>query len=210
MKVIPLDADPHAAVRALLPWYATGRLDADELAQVDSHLAACPKCRDELAFERRMLAAQPAADTCDVDRGWVAMRKLIKASARAGQPRVPWPRRGTGWRMHWVVGAQFAAIAVLLAVIVLPRAGPGVYRALGNPTAAVPPNAMVMFKPGATEEEIRAALRASGARIVDGPTAGNAYLLRIARETPAVEAVARLRAQPAVALAESLEARPVP
>ena len=83
------------------------------------------------------------------------------------------------------------------------------YRALGAPGAAATANAVVMFKPDATEQEIRSALRASGARFVDGPTASNAYLLSVRGDDHA-GAIARLRAQPAVLLAESLDARPGP
>jgi anti-sigma factor RsiW len=203
MKVIALDVDPHAAVQALLPWHAIGQLDSEDAAQVDRHLAACPKCREEFEFERRMLAAQPlpTAVTGDVDRGWASMRKLIRSDQRAQQrPQVLW--------LRWILGAQFAVIAILFVLIVLPPADTAMYRTLGAPMAGGAADAVVIFRPDATEEQIRLALRASGARIVDGPTASNAYLLSLAGEHP-VEAIGRLRAQPSVSLAESLDARPV-
>lgn len=205
MKVIPLDADAHFAVRALLPWYATGRLATDEAAQVETHLAGCAICRAELELERRMVAAQPVSTTAaDVEHGWAAMRKLIRSEPRSSQAAsTPW--------LRWVVGAQFAIIGILAVWLLVPRPaieGLNTYRTLGS-GAAAQANAVVMFEPGTTEQEIRRALRASGARLVDGPTASNAYLLSLSGEDHA-GAIARLRAQPGVSLAESLDARPAP
>jgi predicted anti-sigma-YlaC factor YlaD len=203
MKVVPLDADTHFALRALLPWYATNRIDAAEEAQVEAHLAGCPSCRAELELERRLQAAQPLSMAAgDADRGWASMRKLMRSGAQWKQPAV------ATW-LRWVLGAQFAIIATLAVVLVLWRPGIEAYRALGTPGAAMPANAVVMFKPGATEQDIRSALRSSSARLVDGPTASNAYLLSIRDEDHAA-AIARLRAQPAVSLVESLDARSTP
>jgi hypothetical protein len=206
MKVVPLDADAHFAVRALLPWYATNRIEPDEAAQVQAHLAGCASCSAELETERRLQAAQPLSTAPgDVERGLAKMRKRIGSDAQRAQPTP------TVW-LRWILGVQFAIIAALTMMLMLPR--PGIdggyaYRALGAPGVAATANALVMFKPGATEQEIRTALRASGARLVDGPTASNAYLLTLRGEDH-VGAIARLRAQPAVSLAESLDARPAP
>ena len=203
MKVVPLDTDVHHAVQALLPWYLTQRLDSEDVARVEAHLASCPECRAELEVERRLQAAQPlSSERGDVERGLARMRELIRPSP----PR--WrPTRASGLR--WLLGAQFAVIALLATVLLLPRSSDAPYRALGAPAAAVSANAVAMFKPDATEQQIRAALRNSGARIVDGPTASNAYLLSVPSQGHAA-AIARLRAQPAVSLAESLDARPAP
>src|SRR5207244_4343661 len=133
------------------------------------------------------------------------MRELIGASTPRRSPnRRPAPR----W-VFLALGAQFAVIALLTTLLVLPRTGSDAYRALGAPAMAVAANAVVMFKPDATEQQIRTAWRVSGARLVDGPTASNAYLLSVPSQGH-VAAIARLRAQPAVSLAESLDARPAP
>jgi hypothetical protein len=201
MKVVPFDADPHFAVQTLLPWYATNRIDAADAAQVEAHLAGCPACRAELELERRLQAASPLSITPgEVERGWAGMRELIRSGAPRAQPAAaPW--------LRWVLGAQLAIIAALAVMVALPRAGGDDYRALGAPSAAATANVLVIFKPEATEQAIRSALRISGARIVDGPTPSNAYLLSMRGEDRA-GAMARLRAQPAVLLAESLDAKP--
>ena len=204
MNVVPLDTDMHHAVQALLPWYLTQRLDSEDVARVEAHLAGCPSCQAELALERRLQAAQPLSLEGDAERGLARMRELIGANAPR---RLPIHRPAPRW-VFSALAAQFAAIALLAILFVLPRSSVDPYRALGAPAAAAA-NAVVMFKADATEQQIRAALRNSGARIVDGPTASNAYLLSVPSQGHAA-AIARLRAQPAVSLAESLDARPAP
>jgi anti-sigma factor RsiW len=204
MKVVPLDADVHATTRALLPWYAMNSLDEGEAAQVQAHLDACPSCRAELELERRLQVAQPlSVASSDVDRGWAGMRKLIRSDAQSRRRGVAAP-----W-LRLALGLQFAVIAALGVGLAMSRAGIDAYRALGAGGAPVSANAVVMFKPDASEQEIRSALRIGGARLVDGPTASNAYLLSVPVDDH-VAAIAKLRAQPAVSLAESLDARPAP
>ena len=196
MNVVPLDPDGHSSVQLLLPWYVTGRLDESERAELELHLAGCARCRAELALERELHATQALPGAVgDAERGLASMRQRI-AGAKSGarRPAVPW------WR--WALGAQFALILLLLVVLAAPRFEGERYRGLGGAGASA--NAVVMFRPEATEAQIREALRASGARLVGGPTATQAYLLSLPQADAA--ALARLRAQPAVTLAESLDA----
>jgi cysteine synthase len=66
-----------------------------------------------------------------------------------------------------------------------------------------------VFKPDTTEREMRRILQASGARVVDGPTVTDAYVLALpAAQAPA--ALARLRAEPAVTLAQALGTEDLP
>ncbi|MGZ5216143.1 MAG: zf-HC2 domain-containing protein, partial [Caldimonas sp.] len=69
--------------------------------------------------------------------------------------------------------------------------------------ASAEANALALFHADATEQQIRAALRAVGARIVGGPTVTDAYLVRLG--DPGPDALARLRAQPGVLRVESLQ-----
>lgn len=201
MSVVQLGAGGHSRVQALLPWYASGRLDGDDLTQVEAHLAACAGCRAELDIERKLQAAYPASDAAgDVEHGLALLRQRIDASP----PRRHGSRASPRW-LRWALSAQFAVI-VLLAVLWRPQGQPADrYRGLGAPGTPGAANAVVMFRPDATEQQIRAALRAGDARVVGGPTATNAYLLRVPSAGHAA-ALVRLRAAPAVALAESLDA----
>lgn len=218
--VIAIERDPHATVQALLPWYARQQLDDAEMDEVRAHLADCPRCRAELETEqalRALLATAPgphrAAGDGAVEAGLARMRARIEAArprAAAAAPRAPatLPR----W-FGWLVGAQGGAIAALALLLVWPQlqapTEPG-FRGLASAGAAQPTaEALIMFKPGATEREIRAALQAGGASVVGGPTENGAWLLRLPREEQArALALQRLRGAPGVALAESLEPRP--
>jgi len=64
--------------------------------------------------------------------------------------------------------------------------------------------AVVRFKPDATEAQIRHGLKDSGARLVDGPTVSDAYVVRLPRDRYAA-ALEKLRKEPGVALVEALE-----
>jgi hypothetical protein len=208
-RVLHLDSDEHGTVQAVLPWYANGTLDAAERAEVESHLGDCARCRADLEFQRHLRATPaPEALPDEVDRGWLALRAQLEAPP-AEAPR-PMPARDRRNAPRWwplALGLQAAFVAALMlasAWLFLPQ--PDAYRTLG--AAAAPPaaNALVVFRPDATEAEMRRALRAADARVVGGPTVTDAYLLRI----PALgaDALARLRAEPAVARVESLEGEP--
>jgi anti-sigma factor RsiW len=208
-RVLPLDAHGHDAVQALLPWYVTGRLDADERARVQAHLAGCARCRHELAWERRLQAAHAAlAPSGDVERGLAKLRLQIGDEARSPLPRA----LARGWRaaapwLRWTVALQ-AALIVAVVLVAGPPAGER-YRALGGAGSAAVGNAVVAFAPGASELQMRQALQRCTARIVSGPGASGAYVLEVPGGA-SVEALACLRAQAGVALAESLDARSPP
>jgi anti-sigma factor RsiW len=205
----------HRQVQTLLPWYVGSSLDAEDRARVETHLAECPRCRAELALERALRAA--CADgvddaLVDVDRGFALLRERIAADRVARQPRPLATRLWRSWQadpawLRWVLMGQCAAALLLSALLLMPP-GPGPYRALGGsaatPASATGGNLIVRFRPEATEQEIRRALRDSDARLVYGPTTTDAYLLAVpAGREKAV--VARLRKESSVLLVESLE-----
>jgi len=207
-RVLHLDSDEHGVVQAVLPWYANDTLDAAERAEVEAHLRECARCRADLDFQRQLRTTPvPEALPGDVDRGWLALRaKLEPPSAETSAPRPAPDRRSAPRWWPLALGLQAALVAVLVlasAWLFLPPADAYRTLAAGAPPAA---NALVVFRPDATEAEMRRALRAADARVVGGPTVTDAYLLRI----PALDAnaLARLRAEPAVARVESLEGEP--
>jgi cysteine synthase len=97
-----------------------------------------------------------------------------------------------------------AAIGVLAVMLVRPDTNAGAYRALGAAQRAAG-DAVVVFQPDTTEREMRRILQASGARVVDGPTVTSAYVIALP-ETQAPAALAHLRAEPAITLAQPLGA----
>ena len=217
-QILHLEPDPHAAVQRLLPWYLTGRLETQEHDAVETHLAQCPECRAELETERQWQLLQPGHGAqVDVEDGWARMRaRLGGEAAPRPAPAPAAPARRRGWSLPaWQVGARlparaWAAPALLSAALVMaigltlrPAAIVGDYHTLAAPDPSGA-TAVVRFRPDATEAQIRQGLKDSGARLVDGPTVSDAYVVRLPREHY-VASLDKLRREPGVALVEALE-----
>jgi anti-sigma factor RsiW len=203
----------HRVAQETLPWLANGTLSADERDRLRAHLRACARCRDDLDLLHALRAAGPGpAPDCDPERAWERMLpRLDAAPALAAAPAAVTPAR---WRdriaandRSWLRGAvalQCGLIAVLAALLLRPDDG-AAYRGLGASTA-VQSGIVVVFRPDTPERELRRIVRASGARLVGGPTAADAYLLGPLDGGDPASTLNRLRAEPAVVLAEPLAA----
>ena len=207
-RVLPFDPAAHKVADVLLPWFVNGTLDKDELAFVEQHLSESVRCHREVQWLRERRAAcidgeaAPGASTvfrnlrCQLDqpragrgRG-ASLRKLWKRAP-------PWSR--------WAMAAELAAIVALGAVLLPTTDGLAPYRTLGARSAAAPTGSLVVvFDPTTPESELRRMLRKAEARVADGPTQTNAYVLKVAAQRQ-VEAVQALRAEPAVVLVEQLD-----
>jgi anti-sigma factor RsiW len=197
--VIPMEQhDEHAAVQALLPWFARGQLGDEEMAQVQQHLLHCADCRNELAAERPMQTLLNAAGAAP------AGGDLEAGLARLHARMQPQPQRRPSRWMPWALGLQGAACALLLGLWLQARVDAPDYEGLSAAgTAPVVADALVMFKPGTSEQALRELLQAQGASVVAGPTETGAWLLRVAPR-----GLAALRASPLVAMAEPLQPGP--
>lgn len=219
-QILPFPTDRHAEVHLLLPWYVTGQLDAVETAFVAGHLAECGACRADLVQERH-LADAVARDTGETGDSWAAMAARLDATSsmsvataaqrrrtrdplRAARRAVMRPRT-----LRWVVAAQFVAVLALGAQTLTQRSDgrPGAYHVLGDAGATHSGNVLAMFRPEASEAAFRRALQASGARLVDGPTASGGYVLAVPGGAGGA-ALARLRRDADVTMAEPIEQAP--
>ena len=181
--------EDHRLTRELLPWRLTGQLDPEEARRIDAHLDVCRSCQAELADERRLRDAVLS----------VAPPESSAPTARLRRVRILAGAFGAA-------GAIAASLAVALVSLQPARAPPrqAIYRTLGDP--APPSRAgelVVVFDPESSVEQMRAALVRAHARIVDGPTATGAYVLRIPRGGRAA-ALTALRDSPGVSMAASL------
>jgi anti-sigma factor RsiW len=199
-NLVHLRGDPHAETQKLLPWYVVDQLDATDRMVVDAHLADCEECRAELAAERRLQSA--VADLpADAGNGW----DRLAASLNERPVRRPLLKRPV--HVAWFVAAQAAVVLLVVTVVIQRQPEPAPYHALGDAPAARVGNMLVMFGPATSEPALRKALDLSHARLVDGPTATGAYILSVAPDQRA-SALAILRAQPGVTLAEPIDAAP--
>jgi anti-sigma factor RsiW len=210
-RVLPLHGSAHNAVDALLPWYVNGTLRGEELARVKEHLTSCDQCRREVDWLRDIFAACAAIAPIP-DAPPLADAGGIPAFGGHLQPLTLRSRISAGWRsaqpwMRMLMAAQLAALAVLGTLLAFDTGNDFGYRTLGAYAPASGRDAIaVMFDPAMTEDELRRVVTGAGARIVDGPTTTNAFVL----EVPAArsdEAVRRLRAERRVLFAEPLGVR---
>jgi len=214
--IVELNGSAHQRVQEALPWFVLDRLGSEERAMVLQHMQGCTLCQEDAAFQRKLLALQlsvslPNEAGLDVDLAFAKLKSKLTAPVRPAHSlsyryRIVaaieklWGKGSRPW-MPWALGAQFVLISGLCAMLLQPAT----YHGLGM-YSKVDGNMVVMFKPQTTEQELRRILHASGARVVDGPTVTDAYLLNV-RPGQEARALGMLRAEPAVSLVESLESR---
>ena len=228
----------HAEAQDVLPWLANGTLAGAELERVQAHVETCADCRADLAALRTVRAAGPGLDLdFDPDRALArllprlddaaagdddgALPACAPAAAPVAEPIVAAPGLLQRWRERfaandgaWLraaVAAQCGVIAVLAVLLARPAAHTDTadaYRVLGAGGANGAARLVVTFRPDTPERELRRIVRASGGRIVGGPTVTDAWL--VGADGQAAPVLARLRAEPAVTLAEplSMDGRP--
>ncbi len=223
----PLPGLPHDEVAGLLPWYVNGTLAEEERNRVDAHLAGCRACEAELARCRLLSAAVRMRETSSWEPSAAQFARLMgridAAGPRRWQASAWWRRTAQStlteivpalWSasppVRWVLAAQGAAIAVLVAVVVWQASpGPASYRTLSD--GAPRPEAgradlRVVFAPDMTERELRSLLEQVRGALVGGPSPTGAYTVQITGEAAARErissALAILRAHSGVRLAE--------
>jgi anti-sigma factor RsiW len=209
-RVVQLHGNEHDAVQSVLPWYLNGTLDEAELARVREHVRDCAQCQADVAWQERFctpdrLSTEPVP-AHRVDRDWVALSRRLAADTPHPQrpPGRPSWRTARWWPFAFAAQSALAAMLVLAWFVAPPHEAP--YHALGAAPVATSANVLVVFRPTATEADIRHALRSSRAQFVAGPTVTDAYLLRL--EPLTADSLGRLRGQGAVLRVDSLEAAP--
>ena len=210
----------HARAHELLPWIVNGRIDGDDAAWLNEHLADCAACRAELAAERRIREAITREPTVEFapQSSFNCLWKRIEADAHeppaeppAATPRAdrgPQPARAIGrpW-LRALLAAQAAAILVLCGVL-WQRPAASAYRTVTD----APPGPIVsgpvvkaIFDDRVRLADVKEILAGSGLVIVSGPSEGGVYAL-VARDPHAriisSATLERLRADPRVRFAE--------
>ena len=211
--ILPFEDRRHGEAQRLLPWLANGRIEDSERAWLEQHVAECGECARELDALRTLQSvflhsAPPRADTTasrHADAGWKRLRPRLRNEPA---PRVgPWRalQRQFLQAPRWMGAAVIAQALALLVLAVVPWR-PGsltpAYHTLGAAPVASG-NLVVVFDPQLAESRMRDLLRASEARIVDGPNDAGAYVLAV---PPARVDMVRdaLRAAPGVTLVATL------
>ena len=207
-RLFPFDASAHTVVDAILPWYVNDTLAGEERQFVEDHVRVCEACQRESQWLREVYGACSAVSS--LNDASLTDPVALAALQRHYGPRALKASIGDRWReapqwTRWALAAQLAAVAVLTTLVAIDFRSEPAYRTLGVANRSVQTQAAiaVMFAPATTAAEIGRVVSAADARIVDGPTVTNAYVL----EVPAArseQAVLTLRNERAIRFAERL------
>ena len=215
----------HKRVWDLLPWYVSETLSDGERRTVESHLAACSRCREEIVTCRRL--GEAIRQTEEIVP-MVHPARLARLMEKIDEERDD----GHGWR-HAVLapwrglaslvqatpplarGALLVQLVFLVALTGLlvrwsrmPDAPAPQYQTLSESapapaTTETTARLRLVFTEGTTEREVRDLLLGIRGQIVAGPSALGVYTVEVpAGPDPLEKVLAHLRARPRVSLAE--------
>ena len=97
-------------------------------------------------------------------------------------------------------------IAVLGAALFAGFGEPSIYRTLSAGSSPSMGALVVVFDPATPEGDMRRILRDVDARVVDGPTQANAYVLEV-QQPRREQALRELKSNPAVVLVQNLDSK---
>ncbi|MGH0035002.1 MAG: hypothetical protein ACQGVK_08230 [Myxococcota bacterium] len=199
-----------------IPWYPGPGLSEEQKGAVESHAAACVRCREELA----LLAGEASVDADELPAADAVYDRVLAriadhtegrdaallggtppsaSSAREGRTGAP-PRRtraNSRWR-EVAVAAMAAAVAGLAFGWISGRgvAEPVYFTAQAETLPATSGVALdVIFREDATSGEVWDALHALGAQVVSGPDASDVVRLQLPRESDPAAAARMLGAE---------------
>lgn len=210
----------HTDIWLLIPWYVNDRIEATDRRRTDTHLRACAACRNELLLQQSIYGTMANDGTIE-HMPQASLRRLQQRLDRDAPRRLqPRPRLSSGrmaarWRGAWRPSVMAASIAIMVGAI-------GAAIILSNPlsrhsnssnyytvTDATPRtnNAVIraVFIPTITLTELQFLLDESKLRIAAGPTEAGVYSLVATTSQPVSVSLARLRKDPAVRFAESVQ-----
>lgn len=210
----PSDEAMHAIVQDLLPWYVVNTLQPDEKQLVQKHLQTCTACKDDLQWQLELKAKEPATSSApDPDRALARLLPRLQKQEKQVQPEnnslmarlraVLSPSNDTS-AMRWVMATQMAIIVGLVVHMALPAQDNNSYHVMGSGERSSG-NIVVVFKPETTVKDIQRIMSLNDARIIDGPTVTNAYLLNVPDDR-LTQSVDELRSEAVIELVESLQA----
>jgi len=177
----------HEECWLLLPWLANSRLSQAERARAEEHVRACAACAEELALQRLMCRALTEPERVSYAPG-PSFRKLMqRIDARPGtghgEARRPARERAlpspafAAWRPPGVAfAASFVAtIGLALAAVTAYQWSRPLYGTRSDVTSAPAGVLHIAFERSLPVGEVEEALRAAGARVVEGPGASGIF-----------------------------------
>ncbi len=203
-------SDSYHPTAILLPFYLNGTLSDQERQEVDSHLAECQDCQNELEMMKEVHTEvktyyaqlpQPSPNVFSRVRAKIEQEAAAERKASISLKDESKVSLGTKLQkfLHSVFSTQWApALAMSL---ILGQAGLLMWSLSGGPIGthgpvierSVPPATIqpvpskleIAFQSQTSEKEIRETLQNIYARIVDGPTLDGRYIIEVSENDPA-------------------------
>lgn len=200
----------------LLPWYATGKLSADENRIVEAWLAEHPEAGERLESVREEQYLSVAGNESIKVPGGAALTRFLAGIEAEGDARVQSPGMLAGFfgsigtflagfspQAMGIAAAACLGLLVVQATVIGTLVGgetaPGTYEVASGGNAAIAgPAAIVLFQDNATVTDISKLLMDTGGKISGGPQAEGRYVIVFPEDTDLNEMVDRLKEQNAV------------
>jgi len=200
-----LHSAEHRQAWDLIPWVLNGTASEAEQALVQAHLQGCVDCRAEYEFERRLqhgMALDDGPPAMDAERGLRRFWADVPAANAPAAPRRPLQR--------WLVAALLVqAVGLATLGTLLGLRGGDDYQVLSRPEV-LPAAASIRIAPapGLQVGELRALLARSDLQIVQANSDASQMALALApgARFDRAQAIALLRAEPGILLAEPIGA----
>jgi hypothetical protein len=180
-------------VEMMLPFYVTGQLDHAEANEIDEYLKHHPDVARQLDLIRAERESTAAGNAIYASR---PARSFDRVAAMIGKTPAQ-PARSAGWGLDWIrrlfampssptlgfVGAA-AAIVILLQAAAIGTLVVGQYSGIfgtagGNETVDAGTTVVVRFADDASAAAIADVLSGLGVKIIDGPSGGKLFTVRI-------------------------------
>ncbi len=187
------DSARHEEAWLSLPWLANGRLSLAEREKIEQHVRGCTACRDELAFQRLLCNVLTEPDRVTYAPG-TSFRKLMDRIDGAAHPARKTPERDKApvtplhsqadkpislstWRPPGLAWAASFILAIGLGGIVttMYRSSEPLYKTHTDAARTTENVLHISFDRSVTVGEAEAALRSSGARVVEGPDSSGIF-----------------------------------
>jgi len=192
-----LERDKRDEVEMMLPFYVTGQLDHAEANEIDDYLKHHPDVARRLDLIRAERASASASNAIYASR---PARSFDRVAALIGKAPAP-PARAAGWGFDWIkqlfampsspalgfVGAA-AAIVILLQAATIGTLVVAQYTGIftqagGNETVDAGTTVVVRFADDASAASIADAHSGLGLKIIDGPSGGRLFTVRLGPKT---------------------------
>jgi anti-sigma factor RsiW len=180
-------------VEMMLPFYVTGQLDHAEVNEIDDYLERHPDVARQLDLIRAERESTAAANAIHASR---PVRSFDRVAAMIGTPSAR-PARSAGWGLAWIkqlfalpspalsfVGAAAAIVILLQAATIgtlVVAQYPNIFTGASGPNGTVDAGTTVVvsFADNASAAAIADVLSGLAVKIIDGPSGGKLFTVRI-------------------------------